>query len=269
MSYDELKEIFVLCDSKTLDSLDILLENVDDYDLTVLNNAYSFAYRKIWEKNRNEFEGMNEYDYLTKVQEFDMTKIMDYIDVYNQKELNCFKDLIVNAIEKLKGKEYAKSKMLPNLEEILTRINKCLSELPALDHDLNEDELKTLFNKYSALELKAFDTVFDYIYSYDISHIVKAKNEVQKSKEKECFEKKGIRFLKEDVDVLVLTDKNPDLDKKELFFLEELLDEADYNVSIQRYRGNNTVPFSEISNYHENILEELDRRKVKIKKLGD
>ena len=72
MSYEELNEIISTCELETLDSLNIILKNVRDYDLTELVMVFNSTYRKAWSKSREEFVGMNEYDFLIKLHNFDI-----------------------------------------------------------------------------------------------------------------------------------------------------------------------------------------------------
>lgn len=259
LSYDVLKEILSLCNLQTLDSLDVLIKNVSNYDLKDFNSAFNYAYNKEWDKRKEEFEGMDEYDYLTKVHRFKILGMIDVIDAFNQNELNCFKNLIINSIKNIEEKDCAEKEILPSLEEALDRINNCLSDLPSLSYGLNDDELKVLFNKYDVEELELFDTIFKYVYNYDLGHISKIKNDIQRIKEKACL-KKVTKLKKSNDGVLSLYYKNPILSKNELRFLEEILEEADYNVLREDI---NSKIFFEISNLHESVFEELDRRKTK------
>ena len=262
MSYEELKEIVSTYELETLDSLNIILKNVRDYDLTELVMAFNGTYRKAWSKSREEFEGMNEYDFLTKLHNFDITEIVDTIDETNQNELNCFKSLIANAINNIKETDCAELEILPKLAEAIDRINIYLGRLDQLENPLNNEELKTLFNKYNIVELKAFDIIFKYVYNYDMAQIINIKNEVKEAKQKECFENYEVAVEPCNLKLSDLAGKNHILDIEELKFLEELLDNASENVVIKDFE-NHGFPVKEITNLHQSFVEEIDNRKIK------
>ena len=63
MKYDRLTEILDVCNLIELDSIDLLLGYVKKYDLQLINRVYNNLYQQKRDKYRDEFEGINEYNW--------------------------------------------------------------------------------------------------------------------------------------------------------------------------------------------------------------
>ena len=257
MSYYKLKEIFDECNIDELNSFGILLTCVEGYDLENTNNAYKDAYEEKISKL-----GGSKSDYSTIMSNFDITGIIELIDVYNQNEINYFKRLLQSAIGNLISNDKVELEIMHKLLKNLDQLSIMTNNLDELEYKLNEDELTDLFNKYNFYELEAFDKIFEYVFDYDLYNIVEIKDEVLR--EKDLYAKQGDDYI------LNMSKKNKKLSNKELRFLIQLLDNSCYNLvsDMYKYRLNDKYHKdleTSISNLHESMLEEMDNRKQKRK----
>ena len=220
MKYDRLKEILDICDLSELDSIDLLLGYVKKYDLKLINSVFTNLYQQKWDKYNDEFEGINEYDYITRINNFDIEKILDSIEL-NSYELIFFKKIMEDALITIKNnKNPLDLKIMPNLEKALQNVNNRLNYLGDLseltdinvldtydyhdelsydDYDtgindldklyasnekITEEELENMFQKFDAVEIEEFDNIFEHIETYNIETIMDISNKVKNEKVK-------------------------------------------------------------------------------------
>ena len=238
MKYDRLKEILDICDLSELDSIDLLLGYVKKYDLKLINSVFTNLYQQKWDKYNDEFEGINEYDYITRINNFDIEKILDSIEL-NSYELIFFKKIMEDALITIKNnKNPLDLKIMPNLEKALQNVNNRLNYLGDLseltdinvldtydyhdelsydDYDtgindldklyasnekITEEELENMFQKFDAVEIEEFDNIFEHIETYNIETIMDISNKVKNEKvnnEKVNNEKVNNEFKEFDV----------------------------------------------------------------------
>ncbi len=101
MNIEEAKKFFNKFSLESLESIDLILPNNDP----IINGAFISVYNKKFEEQRDEYEGMNEYDYITRMQNFNIKEI-DNIDNFEKEELICLKKLLNNENIKTKIKRY-------------------------------------------------------------------------------------------------------------------------------------------------------------------
>lgn len=101
MNIEEARKFFDKFSLESLELLDLILPNDDP----IINCAFMSVYNKKYEEHRDEYEGMNEYDYITKMLNFNI-KEMDDINNFEKEELICLKTLLNNENIKMKIKRY-------------------------------------------------------------------------------------------------------------------------------------------------------------------
>ena len=133
IEYDRLKQLLDTCNLNELDSIDILLSHVKKYDLKLINQAFMNAQQKKWNTNKSQYEGINEYDNITKIANFDITTISDYAK--NPYELIFLKKLMKDAIKNINiDKNPLDLKIVSNIEEAIKNINSSLNGLIDLSY---------------------------------------------------------------------------------------------------------------------------------------
>lgn len=101
MDINEAKKFFEKFSLQSLESLDLILPNTDP----IINAAYVSVYNKKFEEVRDEYEGMNEYDYITKVLNFNISELDD-ISKFNDDEISYLKTTFDDESMKNKIKRY-------------------------------------------------------------------------------------------------------------------------------------------------------------------
>ena len=129
MKNDRLKGILDVCNLSELDSIDILLGFVKNYDLKLINSVFKNSYQQKWDKYSDKFEGINEYDYITRINNFDISKTFTMIEL-NSYELVFFKKIIEDALLTINNnKNPLDLKITSNIDKALTNINDRLNDL--------------------------------------------------------------------------------------------------------------------------------------------
>ena len=120
----ELIDLFKKFNIDTLDSIGILLQYTKN-----LSRETNFAFINVYKEKalemRNEFEGINEYDYICKVNNFNLSEIERIIDSLNNDELKYLRVLINNAYNNI-DKDSIENKILEsgvNLQIIQEFVN--------------------------------------------------------------------------------------------------------------------------------------------------
>ena len=296
MKYDRLKEILDICDLSELDSIDLLLGYVKKYDLKLINSVFTNLYQQKWDKYNDKFEGINEYDYITRINNFDIEKILDSIEL-NSYELIFFKKIMEDALITIKNnKNPLDLKIMPNLEKALQNVNNRLNYLGDLseltdinvldtydyhdelsydDYDtgindldklyasnekITEEELENMFQKFDAVEIEEFDNIFEHIETYNIETIMDISNKVKNEKVKN--EKVNNEFKEFDV-----FDRPYNYNIGSLYCKKDILSEKELKLlcillkdAILNYEEHDDFKAS-LFNLMESYIEELDKRK--------
>lgn len=296
MKYDKLKEILDICDLSELDSIDILLGYVKKYDLTLINGVFNNLNQQKWDKYSDKFEGINEYDYITRINNFDISKLLTSIEL-NPYELIFFKKIMKDALINIKNnKNPLDLKIMPNLEKALQNVNNRLNYLGDLseltdinvldtydyhdelsydDYDMGindldklyasnekitEEELENMFQKFDAVEIEEFDSIFEHIETYNIETIMDISNKVKNEKVKN--EKVNNEFKEFDV-----FDRPYNYNIGSLYCKKDILSEKELKLlcillkdAILNYEEHDDFKAS-LFNLMESYIEELDKRK--------
>lgn len=296
MKYDRLKEILDICDLSELDSIDLLLGYVKKYDLKLINSVFTNLYQQKWDKYNDEFEGINEYDYITRINNFDISKLLTSIEL-NPYELIFFKKIMKDALINIKNnKNPLDLKIMPNLEKALQNVNNRLNYLGDLseltdinvldtydyhdelsydDYDMGindldklyasnekitEEELENMFQKFNVIEIEEFDSIFEHIETYNIETIMDISNKVKNEKVKN--EKVNNEFKEFDV-----FDRPYNYNIGSLYCKKDILSEKELKLlcillkdAILNYEEHDDFKAS-LFNLMESYIEELDKRK--------
>ena len=276
LKYEEIKKLFDRYNMYTLDSIDLMLKFAEGYDLDDTNKAFINIYNKKYNEERDNLEGRNEYDYITRLKNFNIDEIIGSMEELSKEELKYLNDLVLAAVYHIKENKI-ESSMLPKLKEFMVYHDKELINYlkPTIDY-LNEDEIKEFFNKYNVSELELFDLIFENTKSYNIKDIKKIKNEVYNDKYAELTNNFEVGVMPKGTSVEKLSLKNKLLNEKELNFFHDLVeDAASYLDSIGEFEDeyktvceefdSGDYPIVAMSNLLDNI--ENDKKMNFVKKL--
>lgn len=132
----------------TLDSISLILPYTNNQSMEF---AFNVVYRKKCKECIDEFEGMNEYDNICLVSNFDISELKKNIDLFSRKELNFIQSIINNAINCIDEKNIV-AKIIPILNEY--------KEI-GTSKFIEENKIKNFFNKFDINELYTLNIILD------------------------------------------------------------------------------------------------------------
>ena len=236
MKYNRLKELLDVCELEELDSFDLLLNYVEKYDLTNTNRSFNKIYGKKWDKGREELEGINEYDAITRAANFDISELIEYATnpyelIYLKKLMEAAKEKIEKDLEKTKTEEEKDKielelRILPNIEKSLKRIIIYLNQYISIDNMITESELETMFNKFNIAELEAFDDIFEFVEEHNIEKMIDVSNKVRDNKIDKASKEYEVSIKPYNFDIFNLSSKKYELSRLELEFLCTIIDDS-------------------------------------------
>lgn len=270
MSFEELKKLFERYDYYTLDSLSILLDYAEKYDLGSTYSALNFVQQKKYDSMSEEFEGRNEYDYICRIGNFNISEISKSLNSLNNNELMYLYSIASNALNSITNVNALDWQIRPKIEEF---IKKCSNQLESKTEVFTDEEIEVFLNKYSITELDALNIIFGYVSSYDMKRIHKIFEKVYQEKYK-C----EVGTTPKKISILDITAKNTSLSYKELNYLCKLVEDASLYLDSVRDFGDSykqviedfdsdCYPIIGMSKLEESLHEEMDKRKQSQKKL--
>ena len=146
MTKEELKKFFERYDIFTLDSLNILINYLDEEEKKEIYPPFKKVYKNKYKEVEREFEGINEYDFICKLLNFDIKDIIDDIDTLSKKELDFLNHIITVSLSKA-SKSEENYKMNNNLLECKNNIDlmeKYAIKNTTIDDSFTEEELEFL-----------------------------------------------------------------------------------------------------------------------------
>lgn len=258
MNLNEIKELFDKLElMPTLDSIGMLLPYTDDINPTI---AFKMIYNRKYLECTEEFEGLNEYDYITQVLNFDLSELKKNIELFSQKELAFLKYIINNA--------------LTNIEknELTNRIITILNEYKDIGNDksLEENNLENFFSKFDYNEIYVLDIILGYNCDPHVKNYRGTLNKILQAKENKS------KAIKLDSNFSSLLNEADNLNTDELNLLYNLVENASsYLSSVQDYSyaykdviddfDINEYPVISIYNLEKGLLKELESREAKNK----
>lgn len=230
MRLEDIKELFEkLKLFPTLDSIGIILPYTDDESITTV---FNLVVREKYKECTDEFEGMNEYDYICQILNFDISEFKRNIDLFSQKELMFVQSIINNALNGIEKNELT-NKIITILDEY--------KEIGTTKF-IEENKIENFFNKFDINELYALSIILDNNCDSCVKRYKEILNKILKEKEN----KSEVRY--QDYSLFDLLNKIDDLNNEELSLLHELVENSSlYLSSIQDY-----------SYAYENIIEDFN-----------
>lgn len=230
MESSRLKEILDVCNLDELDSIDILFSHVKKYDLELQKRILKKVQKEKYDIYSSSYEGMNEYDDITIINNFNISNTFDYV-ILNPYELICLKKIMEDAIINIKNsKNPLDMKIVPNIEKALEKFNIRLNELNDLSYIITDEELEILLNKFDVIEIEELYTIFKYIDNYNIEKMMDISNKVHHEKAGEAAKNYEVFVRPYDYDISKLCTKRNKLNDTELQLLCSLLEDAIFGV---------------------------------------
>lgn len=262
----ELKDyikLFDRYDVYTLYSLGFLLTLAKDLDLFP-NAAVSRLIAKKMEEDKDNFEGMEEYDDLTIMHNFDITEIMDDLGNLNSTEFNYLRSLAEKAIKNTKEMENIDEEVKTHLEVFVERCNyeEVSSYKENIDSDFTDKELKALFNKYSAQELESFKLIFTFALDIDLRRISNIYNEVLDSKLEELRKEYSVPVTPLGYRISSLATPTKSLNSKELGLLARITESSSMCLESVADKLDYRYEYKEVSNLNDSLDKEIANRKL-------
>ena len=234
-----------------LDSIGILLQYNNNSKEEEI--AYKKVYEKKFDEKKEEFNGINDYDYLCKIANFEIIGKEKLIK-FNNDELLFLREIIENAINKIK-KDSLEGNLISILNEYIEEINKMLPE------DLLDTELEKLFRKYNYNELDLIKNILKCVKDSDVTKTnetieIIQKEQLKKNKKDFVSPNKPFNYI-----LLNIIRKNKKLSLRELNYLYKLFDDASFYLSsVQEYANEYNFEIgieSDIVNSVYKLCEEL------------
>ena len=215
-------ELFNKFSIDALESLETILKysdkNMELYSVigNILNKKY--------EEEKIEFEGMDEYDTICRVLNFNLAEIKSNVDSMSKEELFILKELLDTAINKI-SPELIEATIVHILEENVAVIN---SKLP---DDLSDKEIYNLLCKCSILELDAIYTIVQNAEDMDRVRICEIIKEEYKRRHFKNRPYCHISFGEIEHGLYDLLENISKFNLRELKFLEPLTEDASIYIS--------------------------------------
>lgn len=245
LDYEGLKKLFNKFNIYTLDTIAVLYE-INKQDTP---GAFDVIFDKKFEESRDDFEGMNEYPYCTKYENFNLQEVINKLNTLSDLELNYITDLVVNAVNTIEPADEA-MKLIPKLVEYeKAYADETIIRLTPLENGMTSESIEKFFAKYGINELELFDQIFKYSSHEKITNIKRIQKEVLESKIKR-YKNNPVASLNTlpDLELANIANTNKELDDRELEFLHDLVEDAsNYLDCIRDYQE-----------YYEEIMENFD-----------
>ncbi len=234
MKIEELKELFNKYSIDTLDSLGLLIGLVNTNHMENVLIAYKYVYARKFLENSECYEGMNEYDDICMLLNFNMTEVLYNLNKLNDKELEFIISIAEKALMVMESDTKKYSSMITELEVLLDRCRNGKAILPSVetaDEEFTIKELEYFFRKYTYAELAYMNIIFDYVFGYEMDRIKKVYSKILKEKDDELRDNFESPNFYTTNSIYSLASENFKLKDKELEMFDELLEAADMCLS--------------------------------------
>ena len=230
MEYTKTKELFNRYNSHTLDSVEVLLDYIEE---PVLRKAIKELSKQKYEEEQEEYEGRNEFDSITRILSFDLSEIEEKFYKLDDEEANYLKTISMEVSKKLNEQDYREENLKSKLNKFADDCNRYIMELhQEAPGPIPDDELEELFEKYDVASLMAFDKIFENVIKYNMSNSRAIKKIVLNRK---YFEMKindepipetheiTVEKISKRTEELV---KNKELTENEAYYLSDIVEDA-------------------------------------------
>ncbi|MBO6195387.1 MAG: hypothetical protein J6O56_03455 [Bacilli bacterium] len=272
MRKDDLRNLFNLYDSFTLDSLKCVFKYANDYDMEdsikELEKISDLKYKN--EIEDGCYEGCNERDFISLS---GINNVYELTEEEAKYLKNIFEDALINLPDTIKNKE-----LISEISDLLSDINQRINCVNDNNEELNTRELKSFFNKYNLVELKKMDIIFDYVKDFDVSEAINVKYQVYKEKMDDIESIFKSTFKDTNSGLLSLNNKTKNLTKRELNYFYNLVSSAAFFLSsIRDYEENykfineefdeKSFPIDSMNELEDILYDEIEKRENKLKKI--
>ena len=234
----------------TLESLETLLLYCDKGNK--FHSIIGPILDKKFEENRIEYEGMNEYDVITRILNCNLSEIKYNAESLTTEEILIIKDLLESAREKINPAKIVES-IIPIIKENEDALDEYLPE------GITDMEISKMLTKCSLVELDAIKIMANNSFDVDMNALVIIDNEYLR---REFKNRKNIVF---DVDQMEqglnsLISSYSKFNKRELEYLHYLVCEANMFISSSResLNANADILLDNLSNLETLINESLN-----------
>ena len=223
LNYEEEKNLFNKFNLDTLDSIDLLYDITKEESPTAFSIVYDKKYN--FEVVNGNFEGMNEYTYGTKLDNFNITEIINKLPELDKKEIKYIMKLINKTINTINPNQ-EEMKIIPKLAGFINAYASFKQiQMEVLPCSMSREELEHFFKKYNFAELNEFNIILGYTDLEDKEEIKKIKEKVDKEKVAPTDWLYN-SASKEPLKLADLQRKNYRLTNKELEFFHDLVESA-------------------------------------------
>lgn len=222
MQINTIKELFKKLSIDTLYSLELIIQYSDN-----ANQLYSVIESVITSKDINRvdnLQGINEYDFLTKLHNFDLTSINTHIEIFNNEELAILKEIIESAIMKITPQQID-NKIISNLKETLDII--CYQ----LPDELSKKDLEIFLTKMTITDLDAFYSIAKYAWDIDKNLLYKLTDKKYNNSGIRRWKNFSIPYIQFDFGLLSMMDNISQFNYQELKYLSLLVDNASFYLT--------------------------------------
>lgn len=256
LDLDGQKKLFNRYNIDTLDSIDLI------YDIIGENTPIGFniIFDKKYEENRDNFEGMNEYTYGTRVDNFDISEIINSLKDLTDEEFAYITRPLFKAISTINPNDEEKT-ILPKLAEFQTsQSNEVAKRFTPIYEGMLLKDIKSFFLKFSTAALESFDNILDYTNHERLADIKRVRDEAFESNKRK-YQNNPVTSLN-NIDAFKFYMFAGNLDKLnnlELDFFHDLVENASmYLDCIQEY-----------SDYYKEEIEDFNLEKYPIKQMKE
>ena len=222
MKINTIKELFKKLSIDTLYSLELIIQYSDN-----ANQLYTIIELVLKNKEINRvdyFQGINEYDFLTKLHNFDLTSINTHIEIFNNEELAILKKIIESAIMKITP-QHIEKKLIPSLNKTLDII--CYQ----LPDELSENDLEIFLAKMTITDLDAFYFIVKYAWDIDKDLLYKLTDKKYNKAGIKRWAYFSIPYNQVDFGLLSMLNNITKFNYQELKYLYLLVDNASFYLT--------------------------------------
>ena len=199
MEYIETKELFNKYNSQTLDSIEILLDYINE---PVLEKVIKELSKQKYKEDREEYNGRKEFDNITRILSFDLSEVVEKFYKLNEEETTYLQTIANEVAKNINEQDEIEGTLKPKLKQFSHDCKKHIIELhEKAPGPISDEELEEFFEKYDVVQLLAFDKIFENVIDYNMSNSKAIKKIVLEKKYLEM--KRNFEAIPEYYDITV------------------------------------------------------------------